>query len=106
MAKQKKGETLFSETELGQDFEVFKTKWEEMPYAKKNPNIDVEKLWWSLLSWSDGKGERRVDWIAVARTFHLQNPRQYFTTGNVNQADAKIFNISNQVLTNLNKVSG
>jgi len=106
MAKSKKNETLFSETDIGMDVQLFHSRWIETLYAKKFPNIDTEKLWWSVINWSDGKGEKRVDWLAVARTFHMRTPNAYVLDVSNTRGDAKIFSIQKNMENILNAVSG
>ena len=79
MAKRKtiKEGVLFIETPYGDDIELFTTEWNATKYGMRFPDCDVEKLYWTVEAWSTGKGETRIDWLGVARTFHLKNPASY-----------------------------
>ena len=56
---------LFSETEYYNDFPKFKEKF----LTEKYKQYDAEHYFEAVKNWSDGKGEKRIDWIAVARSF-------------------------------------
>ena len=72
---------LFSETEYYNDFPKFKEKF----LTDKYKQYDAEHYFEAVKNWSDGKGEKRIDWIAVARSFVKNdgdNPR-FSRNGNV-----------------------
>lgn len=56
---------LFKETEYYNDFPKFKEKF----LTDKYKQYDAEHYYEAVKNWSDGKGEKRIDWIAVARSF-------------------------------------
>lgn len=64
-AKESGKKILFSETEYYNDFSKFKEKF----LTDKYKQYDAEHYYDAVKNWSDAKGEKRIDWIAVARSF-------------------------------------
>lgn len=67
----------FREVPEGQSVEAFEIAWYLTPFAQKVGPINTEKLYYQIEAWASAKEEKRVDWIAEARTFYLKSPQQY-----------------------------
>ena len=73
MARKKsdKGQHLFSESPYYEDFELFESKFKGTKYEF----CDLEFYFESVKNWSDAGGNKKVDWIATARSFMLSDLR-------------------------------
>ena len=73
MARKKsyKGQHLFSESPYYDDFELFESKFKGSKYEF----CDLEFYFESVKNWSDAGGNKKVDWIATARSFMLSDLR-------------------------------
>jgi hypothetical protein len=73
MARKKsdKGQHLFSESPYYDDFELFESKFSGTKYEF----CDLEFYFESVKNWSDAGGNKKVDWIATARSFMLSDLR-------------------------------
>lgn len=91
--KRNNDEVSFEQTPEGADIEVFKRTWYELPFGKKTGQIDTEKLYWNLLSWSE-QGNTYKNWMSAARTFYLRYPNQY-QANNGTRANTKAIEFGN-----------
>ena len=71
VARKKKMSVLFSETEYYDDYENFVARFEGSDFVV----ADLEFYHESVKNWADSTGNLRKDWIAVARTFMLNDRR-------------------------------
>jgi len=72
----KNNEVLFESTPEGQSPDAFKSAWYSLPFGKQTGPIDTEKLYWTLLGYSE-QGHTYRNWMSAARTFYLRYPHQY-----------------------------
>jgi uncharacterized protein YdaU (DUF1376 family) len=85
--KKKSGKNhLFSESQFV-DFEKFEAEFKGTDYEY----CDLKIYYENVKSWSAGKGMKRIDWIATARTFMLGDKKQgkLILKNGTKQVDAK-----------------
>lgn len=72
----KNNEVLFESTPEGKSPDAFKSAWYSLPFGQQTGPIDTEKLYWTLLGYSE-QGHTYRNWMSAARTFYLRYPQQY-----------------------------